>query len=64
MQGVKKAQVVEKVKFLAKNHKIDMIFLLETMFNEKHIKAILPLMGFEHFDYVLPINHSGGLAVL
>ena len=41
-----------------------MIFLLETMVNEKHIKAIIPCMGFEHFDYVLPINHSGGLAVL
>ena len=38
-------------------------FILETMVN-KNILDILPKMGFEHFDYVEPVNHSGGLAVL
>jgi len=34
------------------------------MVNKKNIVDILPKMGFEHFDYVEPVNHSGGLAVL
>ena len=40
------------------------MFLWETLVNKKNILDILPKMGFEHFDYVEPVNHSGGLAVL
>ena len=40
------------------------MFLLETLVNKKNILDILPKIGFEHFDYVEPVNHSGGLAVL
>ena len=40
------------------------MFLLETLVNEKNILAILPKMGFQHFDYVDPVKHSGGFAVL
>jgi len=41
-----------------------MVFLLETMVNEKNITRILPTMGYDHFEYMLPINHSGGVAVM
>ena len=61
---LKKPQVVQEVQFLIRTHKADMIFLLETMVNEKNIKKILSLMGFDHFDYVLPTNHVGGITVL
>ena len=38
--------------------------ILEAMANEKNIKEIMPKMGFEHFNFVTPINHSRGLAIL
>jgi len=41
-----------------------MLFILKMMVNEKHIKEILPKIGFDHFDFVTPINHSGGIAIL
>ena len=41
-----------------------MLFISETMVNKKNIMDILPKMGFEHIDYVEPVNHSGGLAAL
>jgi len=63
-QGAKKLQVVQEVQFLSKMFKADMIFLLETMVNDKNKLKILPQMGFEHFEYVAPTNHSGGIAVL
>jgi len=37
---------------------------VETLVNKKNILDILPKIGFDHFDYVEPVNHSGGLAVL
>jgi len=40
------------------------MFILETMANKKNMMSILPKVGFEHFDYVEPVNHFGGLAVL
>ena len=27
-------------------------------------KLILPQLGFDHYDYTLPVNHSGGTWVL
>jgi len=39
-------------------------FSLETMVNEKNIATLLPLMWFDHFDFVLSANHSGGSNVL
>jgi len=50
-------QVLQEVKLLSRTHKPDMIFLLETMVNEKKHNP-------NHVDYVLPINHSGGIAVM
>jgi len=63
-QGVKKAQVLQEVKFLTNAHKPDLIFLLETLVNDTNICRILPQMGFEHYDFVSPVNHFGGIAVL
>ena len=64
IQGAKKPQIISKVHFLSRTYKADIIFLLETMVNETNVRKILPQMGFKHFDYVLPTNHSGGIAVL
>ena len=64
VHGVKKTQVVQELKYLARTHKPDMLFLLETMVNESNIRRILPLMRFDHFDFVSPVNYSGGIAVL
>ena len=63
-QGAKKPQVVKEVHFLTRTYKADIIFLLETMANEKNILKILPQMGFDHYDYVLLHNHSRGIIVL
>ena len=64
VQGVKKSQVFQEILFLKRTHKPNVLLILETMVNKKNIVDILPKMGFEHFDYVEPVNHSGGLAVL
>ena len=63
-QGAKKPQVIKEVQFPTRTYKVDMIFLLETMVNEKNLLKILPQMGFDHYNYVLPINHTGGITVL
>jgi len=34
------------------------------MVSSKNINNILPKVGFDFFDYVEPVNHSGGIAVL
>ena len=41
-----------------------MMFLLETMVHEKNTLNILPILGFDLFDYILRMNHSGGIVVL
>ena len=64
MYKVQKSQVTQEVRFLSKCHKLDIIFLLETMVSDHNISMILPHMGFDHFEYVSPNNHSSGLAVL
>jgi len=63
-QRHKKMQVLQEVKFFARTHKPDMLVLLETMVNESNRRRIHPPMGFEHFDFVSPINHFGGIVVL
>jgi len=41
-----------------------LIFLIETMASEETANRILPQSGFDHYDYTLPVNHSGGIWVL
>jgi len=64
VQGAKKHQLREEVKFLQKVQQPDLVFLLETMASEITAKQILPQFGFDYFDYSLPVNHSGGIWVL
>ena len=64
VRDAKKAQVIQEILFLKRTYNPQMIFLLETLVNKAHILQILPKLGFEFFDYVDPVNHSGGLAVL
>ena len=64
VQGEKKTQVLQEISFLKHTHKPHIIFLSETLVNKKNILDILPKMGFDHFDHVEPVNHSGGLAVM
>ena len=61
---LKKPQVIKEVQFLTRTYKVDMIFLLETMVNEKNLLNILPQIGFDLYDYVIPQNHSGAITVL
>ena len=42
----------------------DLVFLLETLINNNNIHRILPQMGFEHYDFSPPINHSRGIVIL
>ena len=64
VQGAKKANVHEEVKFLQRTHKPDILFLIETKTNTRNTMQILPRMGFEHYDFISPVNHSGGIWVL
>jgi len=64
VQDTKKAQVLQEIYFLKRTHKPQIVFLSETLVNKKNILDILQKMGFAHFNYVEPVNHSGGLAVL
>jgi len=64
VQGAKRSQVLLELQFLKRTQKPNIVFLLETMVNEQNSLRILPRLGFEFYDFVIPNNHSGGLAVL
>jgi len=64
VRGAKKTQVLQEIAFLKRTHKPQLLFLLETLVNRKNILQILPKLGFDHYDFVDPVHHSGGLAVL
>jgi len=64
VRGVKKSQVLQEILYLKRKHKPNIVFLLETMVNNRNIMNFLPKPGFDHFDHVDPVNHSGELVVL
>jgi len=64
VQGAKKHQIREEIRFLHKAQQPDLIFVIETMASEATSKQILPRLGFEHYDFTLPVNRSGGIWVL
>lgn len=64
IQGLENKQALFEVKFLIRSHQPDLIFLLETLVNDSNISKILPQLGFDHYDFVSPVNHFGGIAVL
>ena len=64
VQGAKKQQIREEICYLRKYQQPDLIFLLETMASAETATRLLPQLGFDHYDYTLPVNHSGGIWVL
>jgi len=64
VRGAKKAHILEEVKILKKIHNPDILFLLETLTNDINSQTLIRRMGFRHFDYIPPSNHSGGIWVL
>ena len=61
VQGAKKCQVRDEIRYLKIAQQPDLLFLIETMASESTAKQILPQLGFDHYDYTLPVNHSGGI---
>jgi len=64
VQGAKRQQIREEIRYLQKSLQPDLIFLIETMASEETTNRILPQLGFDHYDYTLPVNHSGSIWVL
>jgi len=64
VQGAKKCQIRDELRYLKKAQQPDLLFLIETMTSESTTKQILPQLGFDCYDYTLPVNHSGGIWVL
>jgi len=64
IQGLKKSQAIPKALFLIKCKKPNILFLIETMTNAENSHKLLPQLGFDHYEFICPDNHSGGLAVL
>ena len=64
VQGAKKCQVREEIRYLQKSQQPDLLFIIETKASEATTKKILPHLGFDHYDFILPENHSGGIWVL
>jgi len=64
VQGAKKRQISEEIRFIQKAHQPDLLFLLETKVTEENTKRLIPHLGFQCHDFSNPINHSGGIWVL
>ena len=64
VQDAKKCQLREEIRYLLKNQRPDLVFLIETMASESTTKQLLPQLGFDFYDYILPINHAGGIWVM
>ena len=64
VQGAKKQQIREEIRYLQKSQQPNLVFLIETMTLEETAKLILSQLGFDHYDYTLPVSRSGGIWVL
>ena len=64
VQGAKKHQIREEIRVINQTHRPDLLFLIETMVSEQTTRKLIAKLGFEHFDFVSPHNHSGGIWVL
>ncbi|KAJ8435767.1 LOW QUALITY PROTEIN: hypothetical protein Cgig2_019186 [Carnegiea gigantea] len=62
--GAKKHQLREEIKILNRKICPDILILLEMMTNEVNTHQIISKLGYDHFDYVLPENHCGGIWIL
>ena len=61
---VKKPQIREEFRFIIHAHQPDTLFLTEKMVAGKATKRLISQFGFYFYDFVNPVNHSGGLWVL
>jgi len=59
VQGVKKPQICEEVRYIIHFHRPDMLFLTETMVVESTTLRLISHLGFDHYDFINPANHSG-----
>jgi len=64
VQCAKKRQIREEIRYLQNTRQPDLLFLIKTMAAETTTKQILPQLGFDHYDFTLPVNHAGGIWVL
>ena len=64
VQGAKKHQIRDEIRVINQSQKPDLMFLIETMVSEQTTRKFIANLGFEHFDFVNPQNHSGGIWVL
>lgn len=61
LRGAKKVQVLEELKILKCNFQPNILFLLEIMTNKKNTCLAIQKMDFDYYDFILPVNHSGGI---
>ena len=64
VQGAKKHQIRDEIRVINQTHRPDLLFLIETMVSKQTTRKLIDKLGFEHFDFVSPQNHSGGIWVL
>ena len=64
VQGSKKHQIRDEIRVINQGHKPDLLFLIKTMVFDQTTRKLIAKLGFEHYDFVNPQNHSGGIWVL
>src|SRR5687767_7396117 len=62
--SAKRRHMVAKLKALVVNYKPDILFIIEIITNNTNSERIVKTLGFDKFEIVSPINHSGGLSAL
>ena len=60
---MKKQQIREEIRCIVRPHKPNIVFLTETMVPKNLTQQLISTFGFEHYDYVNPVNYSGGMWV-
>ena len=63
VQGAKKQQILEEIRFIHQAHKPYLLFLIKTMISDQTTRKLIAMLGYEHFDFVSPPNHSSGIWV-
>ena len=64
VQGAKKHQIRDEIRVINQTHRPNLLFLIETMVSEQTTRKLIAKLALEHFDFVSPQNHSGGIWVL
>jgi len=64
VQCAKKHQIHDEIRIIHQTHRPDLLYLIKTMVSEQTTRKLIAKLGFEHFDFVSPQNHSSGIWVL